>query len=120
MSSVLEILKEVMTLTATTGELKEQVDKVSGRLDSLPQSAEVEGVTELKEELTKFKALLLSDPDKALALPLVKKDIEGIQGEIDALRRQIELVASYSKWAIGAMITLGLGAIGLAVSALLK
>ena len=122
MSGVLEILKEVMTLTATTEQLKDQVDKVSNRLDRLPPSAkiEIEGVQELRTELNKLKEMLLVDPEKALTLPLVKKDIETMQSEIDHLRKQIDFVSSYGKWAIGAMITLGLGAIGMAITFVLK
>jgi hypothetical protein len=63
-------------------ELKAQVNRVTDRLEQVSDSSSVEGLDDLKTELNNLKSLLIDNPEKAVTLPLMKKDIVGIQAEI--------------------------------------
>ena len=67
---------------------------------------------------------LLENPEKALAIPLIRKDIQKIEvlykENIAAMNRDIDRVYDQNKWFIGLMFTMAIGLIGLAISNLVQ
>jgi len=77
----------------------------------------------LKAAVSRFEGLLLSDAEKLLTLPLVKRDMDVFRSEIVGMRAQMELqtrvlqeAQTQGRWIIG---TLALGMLALVVPAFL-
>lgn len=75
---------------------------------------------EIEQDFNSLRQLLFDNPDAAITLPLMKKDIVNLQNDMKTTREQFESITSYSKWIIGIMITMSLGVLGLAITAILK
>jgi hypothetical protein len=69
----------------------------------------------------KLEQIILSDPAKALELPLLKRDIDNVRESnaqaLEAVRRSVEQTYDLSKWLLGA---LALGVLSLAVNSFLS
>lgn len=79
--------------------------------------------SELKTVLTRIETLekgLLANPEKALSLPLLRKDLENLEKiykqDIEAMASNVDRVYDQNKWFIGLMFTMAIGLIGLAAS----
>lgn len=89
-----------------------QIARVSVQLDSLQAHVK-----------TLDDAIGLS-PDKALAVPLLRKDLDNLKDsyrrDFDSTQGEINRVYDQNKWFLGLMFTMALGLIGLAVSNFLQ
>ncbi len=67
---------------------------------------------------------LLENPEKALAIPLLRKDIQNIKRSynenITAMNKNIDRIYDQNKWFIGLMVSIAIGFIGLVVSNFLQ
>jgi hypothetical protein len=92
---------------------------VALQLKTLDQS-----VSENQKKLTSLEAVILDNPQKALALPLIRRDIDGLkesyQTNIIASKQDIDRIYDQSKWFIGLMITTAVGMMALAISNFFK
>ncbi len=121
------------SLTKTTSRLDHIHDVIENRLSQLnealkeaPETAGIivkeheEKIAQLESKFSSLRTLIFDNPDQAITIPLIKKDIDGIKSEIERINTQIGWLSSYNKWLIGVMITLAVGVLGLALSIILK
>jgi hypothetical protein len=77
-----------------------------------------------RSELRHLTDAVGESPEKALALPLLRKDMDNLRDsyrrELDATQVEINRVYDQNKWFIGLMITMTLALVGLAVSNFLQ
>lgn len=102
-----------------------QLGKLPGNAIIASQIAKVRSeVTELRTELSKSNEVILDNPEKALSMPLLKKDISNLQesyrNDLVALRQEISRVYGQNKWFIGLMFTMAVGLLGLAINNLVQ
>jgi len=78
-----------------------QVSNVSGRVKSLEDA-------------------IVASPDKALAIPMIRKDVDFLQkSQVDdrvALKAELERLYDFNKWFFGLIATMALTILGLALS----
>jgi hypothetical protein len=116
----------------TSNQLKEALDKIEklntqvASMKSLPVdlavSAEIEviktNLNTIEKELDVLNSAILATPEKALEIPLLKKELsllsQQYESRTQALEREIQRANNTMQWIIG---TLGLGVLGLAYSA---
>lgn len=71
-----------------------------------------------------LEAVILTDPQKALALPLVKRDVEALQEQrrrdIESMRAENARSYDLMKWLIGLMALVSLSLIGTAAGHIFK
>lgn len=106
------------------------IDRIVTQLEALrsspPKSTIAADVEELKQIVFKMDSRLASlegavtqDPEKALSLPLLRKDVDSLesahQEDLNAVREEVERVYDLNKWFIGLMITIALSVWGLAI-----
>ena len=88
-------------------------------------------VARLSTELDSLQAQMMQlddaigqSPEKALAIPLLKKDVEDFKDtyrhDMDSTQGEINRVYDQNKWFIGLMFTLALGILGLTVTNFLQ
>lgn len=77
-------------------------------------------VSVLSEKLTALESALTTDPAKALAVPILRKDLENTEKtlKLELLRTRAELERMYdqNKWFIGLMFTIALSVLGMVAS----
>ena len=77
-------------------------------------------VTSLESNIKALESAILADPTKALAVPLLRKDLENTREkfstEIAQAKLEIERIYDLTKWFIGLMFTIALSVLGMAVS----
>jgi hypothetical protein len=126
-------------LRASKAEMQISIDGLNARLDemtkqiqdvgkNLPEQSVValklkalnQSVGKYEKRLAAMEGVILDNPQKALALPLMKKDIDSLketrQTDTAASRQEIDRVYDQTKWFIGLMITSAIGIIALAIS----
>ncbi len=59
-----------------------------------------------KLNLRSLKEMITENPEKALSLPLIKKDIEQLKEENKALKNELDRVFDFNKWFIGIIVTI--------------
>ena len=127
------LAKDMMVLTEKISEMENRLSKIESipindlTNDSLGQpldtNIEIEKIkndlNKTKSSITKFEELLISDAEKLITLPLMKKELESIKIEIKTLRDNtnsqnhlIQEMQNQNRWIIG---TLGLGILALII-----
>jgi len=126
-------------LNAASSYLSSDFEVVNVKLERLKQQLEI--VQELPKDISvatsieliqkdveylnnKFKSIekvILNSPEKALEIPMLKRDIESLQKQqnlsIQSLGREISRAYDTMKWVIGTIL---LGIVGLAISVFLR
>jgi hypothetical protein len=78
----------------------------------------------VEERMARIEGLILADPLKAIELPLMKRDLQSLQSQLErdlkAVREETSRVYETIKWIVGLMGFVSLGLIGLAVGNLFK
>lgn len=113
-------------------ELKDQIVEIEKRpvlpgMTDLPEKQWSEAVTAINAEMEKIQSKLNAleealdvDPIEALAIPIMRKDIdnnkEALKGDILQSRAEMNRLYDLNKWIIGLMFTLALGVLGVAAS----
>jgi hypothetical protein len=107
-----ELAKQLLAMRIT-------LERVAGRMDGLDKQSGA-----VNERMAKIEGVILGDPQKALELPLLKRDLQGLQQQIDrdlnALRAENARVYDFMKWLVGLMALVSLGLVGTAVSNVFK
>ncbi len=74
----------------------------------------------LDHRLAALEAAILATPEKALAVPMLKQQVDGIQdrthGDVESIRGEISRLFTLTQWFIGLMFTIALGVFGLALN----
>lgn len=112
-----------------TAELRREIERIIRRQEEfLAQKQVPEPVSILQKRLDqieqrqeRLERIIMEDPNKALELPLLRRDIQGLKDTqnvgLEATRKSVEQVYDLSKWLIGAM---ALGVISLAVNTFMR
>lgn len=127
-SRVQKLEESVATLNASLAQVSEQMRKVQETAQEKPlptQMARISAQLELAQtDIAKLNAAIQQTPDKALAVPLLRKDFENMRDmyrhDLDNTQNEINRVYDQNKWFIGLMFTMAIGIIGLAVSNFLQ
>lgn len=81
-------------------------------------------VANLKEELDSLESALTTDPTKALAVPILRKDLDNaeksIRSELSQTKSNIDRIYDQNKWFIGLMFTIALSVLGIAIGSFFK
>lgn len=107
----------------TNNVIKELKNAIS--TNNVSSQAILEKNIELVEKrLSSLETSLSASPEKALSIPLLRKDISSLEKSVDSdmtmLKREVDRIYDQSKWFIGLMVTMLLTLIGLAVSTLVS
>jgi hypothetical protein len=70
--------------------------------------------------LRDLRRLLFDNPEAAVTIPLIKKDINSLIKDNERLRKELERLGGFTRWFVGIMITMSVGLLGLALSILLR
>lgn len=77
-------------------------------------------VAKLQESVSDMQKLIMDNPSKALAVPLMRKDLDGFkensQAEAASIRKDLDRIYDLNKWLVGLMFTMALGILTLAIS----
>ncbi len=75
---------------------------------------------QLRSRFSALETTLVSTPEKAIAVPLLKQQIDTLQdrshADLDSVRGEIGRLFTLTQWFIGLMFTIALGVFGLALS----
>ncbi|EJL6735639.1 hypothetical protein NMR87_004494 [Vibrio alginolyticus] len=74
----------------------------------------------LKAKLQALENALTVNPEKALAVPILRKDLDniekGLRSELQQTRLEINRMYDQNKWFIGLMLTMAVSVLGIAIS----
>lgn len=117
--------------TASIKSIKKELENINSGLKSisnLPEGAEwkteaskiSQNVSFVSERIKALEEALTTDPAKALAVPILRKDLDNIEkslrSELAQTRTEIERMYDQNKWFIGLIFTIALSVLGMAVS----
>jgi hypothetical protein len=78
----------------------------------------------ISRKLAALENALTLDPAKALAIPILRKDLESaeenLQAELKQTQQEIDRIYDQNKWFLGLMLTMALSVFGIAVSSFLS
>lgn len=120
---------EIDTLNLNMDEIRFQIQDIGKNIPeqsviALQLNALNQSVSENQKKLASLEEVILDNPQKVLALPLMKKDIESLkdnrQTDMAESKQAIDRIYDQSKWFIGLMITSAIGIIALAISNFFK
>jgi hypothetical protein len=127
----LSVASELKTLEATLANHEKSITDIERRLQALanadPTTEAGVQVAALRSDVQSSAARiqtlekgLLDSPEKALSVPLLRRDLENIKQaykeDLETLVRSTDRVYDQNKWFIGLMFTMAIGLVGLAVS----
>ena len=111
--------------------LKSGIKTISSSLNtlsSLPEGSEwkietskiTEKVAHIEEKLNALESALTVDPAKALAIPILRKDLDSaelsLRSELLQTKSEVDRIYDQNKWFLGLMFTMALSVLGMAVS----
>ncbi len=120
--SELDLKEEIIELHRQNDAIKTIQARLSS-LSTLPKDIAIstmfagleQTVNNLDEREKKLEAVILQDPSKALAIPLLRKDIDNArvseQSELAATKGDIDRVYDLFKWICGSTVLVGLGSV---------
>lgn len=102
-------------------QLKQYFEKRLNKINSDVQTLKVNSkIDSLDNRLKALEDALMENPSKALALPLLQKELENQKEtetkDIATIKTEISTIYDQNKWFIGLMFTLAIGMISLAVT----
>lgn len=107
-----EFINQLTTIRTVSDNVASNLDHLAKRYASIDQ------------RIGKLEAVILADPQKALELPLLKRDLLALQQQFDrdinALRAENVRVYDLMKWVVGLMALVSLSLVGAAISNLFK
>lgn len=120
---------------SSISEINKELDKINTDLKSvqnLPENAQwktettkiSQNVTSISERINALEVALTLDPAKALAVPILRKDLDNtdksLRSEITQTRVEIERMYDQNKWFIALMFTIALSVLGMSVSSFIN
>ena len=126
-----DIKNQIMVLRTQITSVEDQLVTIQEKLNSAMKDpnnlARVDLQAEIKRvsvELKSLKDVLGSDVERALSVPLFRKDIQKIEEQFrertDVASREIDRIYDQNKWFLGLMATMAVSLLGLAISNLLQ
>ena len=107
-----EFVKQLSTLRTT-------VENVDSRLVGIDKQSGA-----VSQRMEKLETIIMADPQKALELPLIKRDLQAFQQQVDrdlnAAKSENARVYDLMKWLVGLMALVSLSLVGTAVSNVFK
>ena len=115
--------------------INKEIEKINSGLKSvsnLPEGAEwktetskiSQDVSLVTERIKALEDALTINPAKALAVPILRKDLDNteksLRSELAQTRLEIERMYDQNKWFIGLMFTIALSVLGMAVSSFIN
>jgi hypothetical protein len=99
------------SIDARLSEISKNLDSAtSAQIEKIGLTAKVAEIDSVKKELDDIKQIIVEDPTKAIAMPLMRKDINDLQTQQQTLassvKEQIDRIYDFSKWFLALMITL--------------
>ena len=77
----------------------------------------------MKTSLDDLNSIILDNPEKAVSLPLMRKDMENLESnhknDLEAMRSELSRALGLGQWLIGLMFFMAIGLFGIAVGNLL-
>jgi len=81
-------------------------------------------LVELKNRLGALEAAIIETPSKALAIPIIRKDLDSLEDsyrvDVSGVRQEVARIYDLNKWFIGLMITTVIGLLSLAIGNLIQ
>lgn len=78
----------------------------------------------VKTSLDDLNSIILDNPEKAVSLPLMRKDMENLESnhknDLEAMRSELSRALGLGQWLIGLMFFMAIGLLGIAVGNLLR
>ncbi|TMN94311.1 hypothetical protein [Pseudoalteromonas sp. S558] len=114
-------------LTKLKSDIK-TIDISLNTLTSLPEGSEwkievskvSESVSKIDVKLAALESALTLNPEKALAIPILRKDLdnakESLRTELLQTKSEIDRIYDQNKWFLGLMFTMALSVLGMAIS----
>jgi cell fate (sporulation/competence/biofilm development) regulator YmcA (YheA/YmcA/DUF963 family) len=125
-SKQISVLKDsVAELQKSQVENQALLNKLSGARPATVQIGKLSSqVDSLQNQIKLLEDAVGQSPEKALAVPLLKKDMDNLKNsyrrDLDSTQSEINRVYDQNKWFIGLMFTMAIGLLGLAVSNFLQ
>ena len=116
----LEIRELTTHVQSKFDELNKIIENQPGILDKVQMSELKSRMDKIEQDITSLRQLLFDNPDAAITLPLMKKDIDSLQNDMKTTREMFAWITSYNKWIIGIMIPLSVSVLGLVITTVLK
>lgn len=128
---LVEAEKVISSQDAQLTQLKTDINLIQSSLaalSALPEGSKwkteaskiSQDVATIDTKLSSLESALTLNPEKALAIPILRKDLDNAEKSIRAELRQtnseIDRIYDQNKWFIGLMLTMALSVIGIAVS----
>ena len=103
-----ESLEEKINSISTTLTSASNVQLSNIKIESLDKQLQ-----EISSGIKSLRGIIIESPEKALAIPLLRKEMDDLQNKQIALaastKNQIDRIYDFSKWFLGLMITLAIG-----------
>lgn len=109
----------LLGFSATVVKLEARIDELSRRQQALSPAPSSDELRSIRQEFDGFKRLFAEDPEKSLAIPMLRKDIDSLKDQMRndsaALRLELGRTLDSAKWIIGFITAsnLGLGVLAL-------
>ena len=119
------------TLSEIQASIKD-INAVLSTFASLPESKEwslearklEKNITDNSVKLTALESALTVNPAKALAVPILRKDLDNaeksIRAELSLTKSNIDRIYDQNKWFIGLMFTIAISVFGVAIGSFFK
>lgn len=100
-------------------ELLAKVNEYTGSKSNLQLAVVQDSVKNIDRRLTALEVALNTDPSKSLAVPLLRRDLDGLQdryrSDLSSLKDEVARIYTLTQWFIGLMFTIALGVFALAL-----
>lgn len=133
-----ELSTKVSQIEILSQDQREDISKIKNDLESikngleavssLPKGAEWKAeasqlthqLSDISNRMSALEAALTVNPSRALAVPILRKDLDNaektLRAELTQTRAEIDRMYDQNKWFIGLMFTIAISVLGMAVS----
>lgn len=121
----LEVQKtKVIQISKSLDQMNQKLDLISEVPESHGWKIQASDLTnqtqEIKASLQALENALTVNPEKALAVPILRKDLDNLEkslrSELQQTRNEINRMYDLNKWFIGLMFTMAVSVLGIAIS----
>ncbi|WP_425969089.1 hypothetical protein [Aeromonas dhakensis] len=115
-----DINNKIKDLKDSQEKLQQLINEISNSPEDSKNKALVSRVLEIEKRITSLEAAILASPEKSLAVPILRKDIDNIseqtKSQVLDLKARIDQTYEIYKWLIGLLITVVIGVLGLVLN----